>query len=240
MNGSRPLSPNMLIGSTPSRSKAHAAAQYGLLQRGRLHRTGGEKVPFRRFLLRCGRIYLYGLGLGIPIVVLITLIRSHSTAAAGGLLSWDESSDTRVVRVRFGEWRTAATALFYLSVVAALEVGGSWMDSPDNTLKFAALVASRGLPTMIDDQTRLDSVEALPGRVLQYNFSIIDNDTAQAKHARDDEFYGNLRTQIKATLCSDADSKPLRDFGAIFRYLYHDKSGKPLRQVEVTSQDCAS
>jgi uncharacterized RDD family membrane protein YckC len=193
----------------------------------------GGKLTFRRYLSRCFKLYVWGLGLGIPLVTLITMLRSHAAAAAGKLSRWDESLDTRAVRVRPGTWRTVLTAVVYLSLVVLLVAGELMTESPDNTLRSYAFAASIGLPKMINENMRLDSVKAMPDRVLQYNFSIVGRDEW------DDSHYDTIRTRMKELLCSDPDAKPSRDLGSTYRYLYHDQAGKPLRQVQVTSQECA-
>jgi uncharacterized RDD family membrane protein YckC len=89
----------------------------------------GEKVPFLRNLLRNLKVYVFGLGAGIPIVTLFTCIGSHSRLTAGELLSWDDQSCTRVFQVKPGAWRTYIAAIAYVALVLALFALGAMTES---------------------------------------------------------------------------------------------------------------
>jgi uncharacterized RDD family membrane protein YckC len=199
----------------------------------------GGQVGFRRYFARSFKVFVSGLGAGIPIVNLITQISSYRTVARGGLASWDEALDTRVFRIRFGAWRAACAAALYLAIMATLAIMGAASKSPENALRLGARFASVGTPKMIDEETRLDSVEALAGLVLQYNLSLVDSDVKFSDQgALAEAFRGDIRNEIKATICSDEELKSLRDLGAKFRYVYRDKTGGPLGQVEIAAADC--
>jgi uncharacterized RDD family membrane protein YckC len=55
----------------------------------------GDKVSFRTYLKRNFILYWFGLGLDIPLVVLVTLWRNYRHAEGNETVRWDESTGTR-------------------------------------------------------------------------------------------------------------------------------------------------
>jgi uncharacterized RDD family membrane protein YckC len=55
----------------------------------------GDKVSFLTYLKRNFSLYWFGLGLDIPLVVLVTMWRNYSHAEGNETVRWDESTGTR-------------------------------------------------------------------------------------------------------------------------------------------------
>ena len=90
-----------LLGNTPGR------AIVGI----RVETIRHQRLPVPIALYRNGLVYLKGLGLGIPLVALWTLISSVYNASAGEQTSWDKDLYTRVYDVSSGPVRTFICAI---------------------------------------------------------------------------------------------------------------------------------
>lgn len=67
----------------------------------RVKSLAGDKVSFKTYLKRNFGMYWFGLGMDIPIVVLVTLWSSYSSAEIQEAVRWDEITGTRpFVRAR--------------------------------------------------------------------------------------------------------------------------------------------
>ena len=53
--------------------------------------VAGDKVSFQTYLKRNFSLYSFGLGLDIPIVVLVTLWRSYGQAEGDEIVRWDNN-----------------------------------------------------------------------------------------------------------------------------------------------------
>ncbi len=57
----------------------------------------GGRASRAAYLRRNFGVYVFGLGTGFPVLVLVCLVRSYSAASAGERLRWDERNDTQCV-----------------------------------------------------------------------------------------------------------------------------------------------
>ena len=78
----------------------------------------GGRLSYDKAVFRTGGVLLKGMGLGIPIISQIQLIRSCSACEKGETLPWEE--DTVLVLRDTKAWRTAVFVVLY----AALTLGG--------------------------------------------------------------------------------------------------------------------
>jgi hypothetical protein len=123
--------------------------------------------------------------------------------------------------------------LFAIIALTVCGCGESYK-SVDNTLSQIAAEANKDLPLMIDAQTRLDSITALPGRKIQYNNTL----TVAINEEIDIE---NFRQLTDRTLAAAVKNNPslesYRKKKVTFIYVYHDKSGKETAAFEYAPQD---
>ncbi len=104
----------------------------------------------------------------------------------------------------------------------------------DRSLMLTANELNKNCPIMVDSETRLDNVISLPGKIIQYNYCIInfvksDIDTLQLKTA--------LEPNITNLLKTNPQTKQLRDNDVIFNYLYKDKNNEYICQISVTPEE---
>ena len=103
-----------LFGNTPGKALA------GL----RVRTLRSERPTLGDFITRNLRLYFSGLGMGIPLVSLFTMVKSYNTVKESGVVSWDATTDTRVYAVDDARWRTwAAAILMFVLLVGASALG---------------------------------------------------------------------------------------------------------------------
>ena len=99
----------------------------------------------------------------------------------------------------------------------------------DDLIKAANQINAHA-PIIIDSTTRLDRVNALPGKVFQYNFTIVSFDRSQIDT-------NELKTSARASMISKLKSNPqaslFRDNQVELQAKYVDKEGKDITSVSV-------
>lgn len=89
---------------------------------------------------------------------------------------------------------------------------------------------NKNCPILIDRETRLDNVIALPDNVFQYNYTLI-NTLKDSLNADDLKEY--LEPSVINFVKSNPDMKTLRDNKTTINYYYKDKSGVYLFTISV-------
>lgn len=84
-----------LVGTTPGKAMFRVAVRH----------ADGSKLGFPAALAREAKVFLTGLGLGIPLLALIFQIISYSKLKSEGITSWDRSGDLVVSHQTVGIWR---------------------------------------------------------------------------------------------------------------------------------------
>jgi uncharacterized RDD family membrane protein YckC len=80
----------------------------------------GQMLSFGEHLGRNLRAWVSGLGLGIPLIMLITMARQHGRVKAGKRASYDERRGTRVLGAPIGAARVAAAIVVYLAFMTVI------------------------------------------------------------------------------------------------------------------------
>ena len=75
----------------------------------------GEKLSFGNAISRSFSVWLIGLGLGIPIITLITQLVSYSKLKKSGKTSWDEEGGYQVIHDKIGPLQGVATVILFVS-----------------------------------------------------------------------------------------------------------------------------
>lgn len=75
-----------------------------------------SKPTYNEALTRSFSVWLKGVGLGIPIVSLITQITAYNRLTKSGITSWDESGDFRVLHGKVGVLRSVIAVFFFIGV----------------------------------------------------------------------------------------------------------------------------
>jgi uncharacterized RDD family membrane protein YckC len=80
-----------------------------------ISKANGDKPTYREALSRSVSIWAGGLGFGIPLVSLITLVLSFSRLKKDGITSWDKGGNFRVSHWRIGPIRVITIILIFIA-----------------------------------------------------------------------------------------------------------------------------
>ena len=100
----------------------------------------------------------------------------------------------------------------------------------DKGMMHMASEINKSCPIMIDSETRLDNAIALPNKVLQYNYTLVN---MLKDSVNTDEMKSILEPVIINFVKTNPDMKPLRDINTTVNYYYKDKTGVYLFTVSV-------
>lgn len=129
--------------------------------------------------------------------------------------------------------------LITVAAVAAFAISGTSCrqatDSVVETLmEQEAKKFNKNGPTMIDEETRIDSIHVSEGRKLDYCYTL----TNYAKEDLDVAVFRNtLEPTLKASVVNMKELEKLKDMDVIFNYKYFDKVGKPITEITLGPDD---
>ena len=106
--------------------------------------------------------------------------------------------------------------------------------SIDRIMLDVAVEINKSCPMMVDDETRLDNVVAMPGNIFQYNYTLIHIEEATADI---DELTSYLQSSITTDIKTNPDLQIYRDNHITMAYNYRDKNGKSLAVISVAPED---
>ena len=89
----------------------------------RLRKADGDKLSYGEALRRSVNVWVRGLGLGIPIVSLFTLMNAYNRLAKEGMTSWDEEGDFRILHRLVGAGRVILTVIVFSGYVFLIALG---------------------------------------------------------------------------------------------------------------------
>lgn len=104
----------------------------------------------------------------------------------------------------------------------------------DETLVKIAAEANKDLPMMLDSQTRLDSIEALPGKKIQYSNTIVE---ALAEDFDLEFFNESVGRSLLASVKNNVSLETFRKRQVTFIYKYQDKTGAEIAVFEYAPED---
>lgn len=104
----------------------------------------------------------------------------------------------------------------------------------DKQLVAVASEINKTLPMMVDKETRFDATTALPGKVLKYNYTMVNLAASQIDLSKVD---ASFRPQIINKVSTTPEMAPLRDQGVTFVYSYSDKDGVFITSFEIGPKD---
>ncbi len=96
------------VGTTPGKA----------LLKVKVRRRDGRLLDFPGSLNRAFDVWLKGLGMGLPVVVIVTELLAYRRLTRTGVTSWDESGDVLVSHGRIGPARIALAAALLLAALA--------------------------------------------------------------------------------------------------------------------------
>jgi uncharacterized RDD family membrane protein YckC len=90
-----------------------------------VRRADGSKLPFVVALVRELKVFVKGLGLGIPLVALITHIVGYTNLKNDGITSWDRDGGLVVSHQEVQAWRWILIVLFLAAAIGLIGYGSS-------------------------------------------------------------------------------------------------------------------
>ena len=233
------------MGNTPG--KAIAAIKV-------LREGGSRPLGARAYLGRNFGVYVFGLGLGLPLISLLTLFLGYRRAAAAEVSIWDRFSGSRAYVLSAAQLRTWVTACVYVIGVTSL-LGlslSAQRNGPRHTaartpavilqqeLRQAANRVNASTPRMIDEMTRLDGAYAGPGPLFTYNYTITSIRARSLSPTTLQTLRWRLSANVRQAACAGNGLKPMLRAGARVRFYYRDEDGQELALVLISGADCGS
>jgi hypothetical protein len=107
----------------------------------------------------------------------------------------------------------------------------------DKELSAAASEMNKSCPMMVDKETRLDNAVAMPGKIFQYNYTLINfsKDSVDVKMIQD-----NLEPTLINGVKTSPDLRSFRDNKVTMDYNYKDKNGVFLLKIQITPEKYAT
>lgn len=232
------------LGNTPGKAIAGVKV---------LAEESGRPLSAAAYLGRNFGVYVFGLGLGIPLVGLITLIVSYRHAAAGEISRWDRSSGSRAYALSGAPQRTWVALGAYLLVLVALIALRLHAQHAKSTyvaarapapilkqeLTEAANSVNATAPRMIDGVTRLDGAHAGPGSLFTYEYTLTNMRVARLSPVSLETLRWRLSAHVRQAVCRGTALQPMLRTGTTVRFHYRDQDGREVAAVAVSSADCA-
>lgn len=103
--------------------------------------------------------------------------------------------------------------------------------SLDKTLMKVASEVNKTCPMMVDKETRLDNTVALPDKIFQYNYTLV-NMVKDSINVQDLKNY--LEPNVTNNMKTNPDMKFYRDKKITMTYYYKDKNGVFVIKIAVT------
>jgi hypothetical protein len=104
----------------------------------------------------------------------------------------------------------------------------------EKQLEMAATETNKSCPKMIDETTRLDKVEAFPGKIFQYNYTLINT----KKEELDSTVFDSLmREQLLGGVKASPELKIFRDNQVTLIYNYSDKEGMVACKITIKPEE---
>ena len=202
--------------------------------------TNEQRLPFRTLIKRNMELWVWGLGVGIPIVNLVAMWNSKQRLAMGVLTTWDEGLQSRSFvdpGTEAGTWRAFA----FFVVVGACLLGYNVYSSTPNAILAASLREVQAVsPQMIDDETRLDGAVAGSNGELIYRYTLVAVEPANEDLP---SVRGLMQEQLSKELadssCDDPIVKSLITSGVPIVHRYYDAKGRRIASVRLDRRICA-
>ena len=128
--------------------------------------------------------------------------------------------------------------LTFALILSALSLTGCSNDAKvDKLLADTVSGVNKQCPMTIDKETRLDNAAALPGKIIQYNYTLINYSKSQLTADQIASIKSTMNASLRNTIKSSSDMKPLKDYGVTFKYVYKSNDGTELISLTITPSD---
>lgn len=104
----------------------------------------------------------------------------------------------------------------------------------DKVLMATASEINKSLPLMVDSETQLDNTIALPDKVFQYHYTLVNREIDDIAI---DEMEEILHRQLINSIKNNPDVKAFRENNVIMNYSYKDKNGEFITKISITPDE---
>jgi uncharacterized RDD family membrane protein YckC len=219
----------------------------------------GGRLALPTYLKRNLEIYLFGLGLGFPLISFVVLIANYMRARRGEISTWDTSVESQVITYSTGMARTWTVASGYLALVAAslvlqtiaqhrsikepartppVDTHVSKLSSVEAELQRLADDINRDGPRMVAPDTRFDAARAGPGDIFTYDYTMTKLRLSQTSPRELQRLESSVRDRLHAGACGQTHLASVLRIAGLLRAHYVDRDGLELVTVEVQRTDC--
>lgn len=119
----------------------------------------------------------------------------------------------------------------YLAPLCIAATFASCQQVIDGKLTAMANVVNKSCPMQVDKETRLDNVMAMPGKTVQYNYTLVNYKVADIDT---NKLKGALMPGMVQTLKTAPDLKYMRDNKVKMAYYYKDMTGAYIMRIVLT------
>ena len=161
----------------------------------------------------------YWLAIGYSIFMLIAIWRSAGKYQ--GRAIWSGLARVAVV---FGA----------LAIIGNFMIGLQQGSNTDLALNEEIKMINKSLPSMIDNDTRLDHV-SIQEKDVYYNYTLVKWLVADMDVSR---FTSVMTPKLKTAQCANEETRPLLNEGRKLVYMYRDKASKPIAKIVIGKSDC--
>lgn len=105
----------------------------------------------------------------------------------------------------------------------------------DNVLVKVSAQINKKLPITVDNDTRLDSVSAVPGRHFIYHYTLVALNGGDVSPGNFDKL---VKPQLKSRLCDSTEMINFLKNGVTISYLYKGKDGQPIGGAKFAPSEC--
>ena len=128
----------------------------------------------------------------------------------------------------------AAVVLGTLGLIGSFINGLQKGPNTDLALTEGIKMINKSLPSMIDNDTRLDYV-SIEDKDVYYNFTLVN----WSKGKLDIERFASVITpKLKTAQCENEEIRALLNEGRKIIYMYRDKASKPVTKIVIVKSDC--
>lgn len=215
---------------------------------------GGERLGFAAYFKRNVEVYLFGFGLGLPLISLATLFWCYRKLADGETLSWDLYAESKVIARSASRVRTWLVAVIYLGLLVGLSLiersarieeamkhlrvrRAEERIRAEQSLQATARAINERGPWFVRPDNRFDSARAGPGLTFTYEYTMIavrrsrlsSQDLERLRQGEQDRLF---RATCRGSLIHMIQT------AEVIRAHYSDRDGADLATAEVKRADC--
>ncbi|MBV8804503.1 MAG: RDD family protein [Sinobacteraceae bacterium] len=215
----------------------------------------GERLTFLNYLKRNFELYIFGLGLGVPLFNLFLQIANYRRATRGEWSPWDVSAESQVIARSTGPMRAWITGVTCCVVFITLWTLGrvqerraverqldasvpSTPSGPEHELQSFASDINREGPRMVTPDTRFDDARAGPGLIFTYDYTMTSLRRSDLSEQQLEQFQTSVRRRLHNGACGRTRLAAMLRVATLLRAHYLDQDGSELGTVEVSRADC--